>query len=152
MSLLDTDHIWGVGGNVAWVWKSLVRGHNPLFMDPYDGSVLGNRFDPQWEPIRLSLGHARLLAGRLDLAAMAPHDELASTKFCLAAPGKAYVVYVPTGGKANVSLGDAQVRFAVEWIHPSTGKTIAGKPVAGAADREFKAPFDGDAVLYLARL
>jgi hypothetical protein len=152
VSLLDTDHVWGVGGNVAWVWKSLVRGHNPLFMDPYDGSVLGNRFDPQWEPIRLSLGHARLLAGRLDLAAMAPHDELASTKFCLAAPGKAYVVYVPTGGKANVSLGDAQVRFAVEWIHPSTGKTIAGKPVAGGADREFKAPFDGDAVLYLARL
>ncbi len=37
VSLLDTDHVWGVGGNQAWVWKSFLRGHNPLFMDPYDG-------------------------------------------------------------------------------------------------------------------
>ena len=41
VSLLDTDHIWGVGGNAAWVWKSFCRGHNPIFMDPYDGAVLG---------------------------------------------------------------------------------------------------------------
>jgi hypothetical protein len=39
VSLLDTDHIWGVGGHAAWVWKSFLRGHNPIFMDPYDGSV-----------------------------------------------------------------------------------------------------------------
>ena len=55
VSLLDTDHVWGIGGNGAWVWKSLVRGHNPLFMDPYDGSVLaaasirnGNRSAATW--------------------------------------------------------------------------------------------------------
>lgn len=41
VSLLDTDHIWGVGGSAAWVWISFLRGHNPIFMDPYDGSVLG---------------------------------------------------------------------------------------------------------------
>ena len=52
MSLLDTDHIWGCGGNAAWVWKSFLRGHNPLFMDPYDGSVLGTPGDSRWEPIR----------------------------------------------------------------------------------------------------
>lgn len=45
VSLLDTDHIWGVGGNATWVWKSFVRGHNPLFMDPYDGAVLGKPGD-----------------------------------------------------------------------------------------------------------
>lgn len=34
--LVDTDHLWGVGGSPAWVWKSFLRGHNPIFMDPYD--------------------------------------------------------------------------------------------------------------------
>jgi hypothetical protein len=33
--LLDTDHIWGVGGGRAWVWKSFLRGHQPIWMDPY---------------------------------------------------------------------------------------------------------------------
>jgi hypothetical protein len=26
--ILDTDHLWGVGGNVPWVWKSFLRGQN----------------------------------------------------------------------------------------------------------------------------
>lgn len=120
-------------------------------MDPYDGTVLGKRFDPQWEPVRRNLGHVRRLAKRLDLAAMTPHDDLASTKFCLADPGNAYVVYIPSGGKVRVSLGGVSNRFAVEWIHPSTGKAIAADAVTGGADREFTAPFDGNAVLYLRR-
>ncbi|MHC4400345.1 MAG: DUF6298 domain-containing protein [Planctomycetota bacterium] len=41
--LSDTDHLWGIGGNQAWVWKSFLRGMNPIFMDPYDGLVLGKR-------------------------------------------------------------------------------------------------------------
>jgi hypothetical protein len=152
VSLLDTDHVWGVGGNGAWVWKSLMRGHNPLFMDPYDGSVLGNRFDPQWEPIRRNLGRALRLAQQWNLAAMTPQDKLASTAYCLADPGNAYAVYVPTGGKATVDLRETTARFNVEWFAPATGKTLANKPVSGGADREFTAPFDGDAVLLLSRL
>ncbi len=150
VSLLDTDHVWGLGGNGPWVWKALVRGHNPLFMDSYDGSCLGNRFDPQWEPIRRNLGLALRMARRLDLAAMAPHDELASTRHCLAAPGSAYLIYLAAGGKATVALRNASARFAVEWFSPSSGKTVAGRPVGGG-DREFTAPFPGDAVLYLSR-
>lgn len=151
VSLLDTDHIWGVGGNGAWVWKSLMRGHNPLFMDPYDGTVLGKPFDPQWEPVRRNLGHALRLARRWDLAAMTPHDDLASTHYCLADPGNAYAVYLPAGGKATIALQDTAARFDVEWFAPSTGKALAGTPVAGGATREFTAPFAGDAVLSLQR-
>ncbi len=149
VSLLDTDHVWGIGGNGAWVWKSFLRGHNPLFMDPYDGSVLAGRFDEQWEPVRRNLGHVRRLANRLDLAAMKPQDDLASTKYCLADPGNAYVVYLPSGGNVKVSLGGPSNRFAVQWIHPSTGKTIAADAVTGGEDRQFTAPFDDDAVLFL---
>jgi hypothetical protein len=95
------------------------------------------------------LGHALRLARRLDLAAMTPQDDLASTKYCLADPAKADAVYIPTAGNVKVSLGQAENRFAVEWIHPSTGKAVGGDAVTGGADHEFAAPFDGDAVLYL---
>ena len=39
--LADTDHLWGVGGDAIWVWKTFTRGLNPIFMDTYDGRVLG---------------------------------------------------------------------------------------------------------------
>ena len=55
--LNDTDHLWGIGGNSAWVWKSFLPGHNPPSMDPFDGTVLGQALDSQFEPTRRSLGH-----------------------------------------------------------------------------------------------
>src|SRR4030095_6731354 len=59
VSLLDTDHIWGTGGNSSGWWRAFVRGHNPLFMDPYDHSILGRGEPTQWEPLRRALGHTR---------------------------------------------------------------------------------------------
>jgi len=35
----------------------------------------------------------------VNLAALVPHPELASTRYCLAKPGKEYVVYLPEGGE-----------------------------------------------------
>ncbi|MEX2559196.1 MAG: nitrilase-related carbon-nitrogen hydrolase, partial [Pirellulales bacterium] len=149
VSLLDTDHIWGVGGNAAWVWKSFLRGHNPIFMDPYDGAVLGTPSDPRWEPIRSALGHSRRVAERVDLAACEPRGELASTQYCLANPGKEYLVYLPEGGEATVDLSAVEGRLAVEWFNPRTGERASGEKVDGGARRTLRAPFDGDAVLYL---
>jgi collagenase-like protein with putative collagen-binding domain len=40
--VLDTDHIWGIGGDWAWAWKSFLRGYNLLFMDAYDGTAVGS--------------------------------------------------------------------------------------------------------------
>jgi hypothetical protein len=149
VSLLDTDHVWGVGGNQAWVWKSFLRGHNPLFMDPYDGAVLGEPFDPRWEPIRRSLGFARELAERVDLGRMTPHDSISSTQYCLADLGAAYLVYVPAGGQAMVDLGNAQKQFAVEWLDCTTGNDRLAEAVDGGAATEFTSPFAGDSVLHL---
>nr|MCU0355906.1 DUF6298 domain-containing protein [Cytophagales bacterium] len=41
--LLDTDHLWGHGATHQWVWKSFLRGHQPLFMDPWQN--LAGRLD-----------------------------------------------------------------------------------------------------------
>ncbi|MEW6755782.1 MAG: hypothetical protein AB1505_33105 [Candidatus Latescibacterota bacterium] len=88
--LSDTDHLWGIGGSASWVWRSLVRGSNPLFMDPYKRGVLDQGSDAQWGPVRRALGDTRRMAERMDLAAMTPHGDLASTEYCLADPGRGY--------------------------------------------------------------
>jgi hypothetical protein len=149
VSLLDTDHIWGVGGNVAWVWKAFVRGHNPIFMDPYDGSVLGKPDDPRWPPIRRALGETRRYADRMNLAKTVPAGELASTGYCLANAGSEYLVYLPDGGSAAVDLSAAEGELAAEWFNPAKGEAIAAEAVSGGAKRELQAPFRGHAVLYL---
>jgi len=148
--LSDTDHLWGIGGNQAWVWKSLLRGLNPIFMDPYDGMVLAKPFDPRWDPIRRSMGYAKQFAERMNLAACRPHNKLASTGFCLADPGREYLVYLPSGGEILVDLTAAEGVLAVEWFDPRRGKTTRAAAAHGGERRPFIAPFDGHAVLYLA--
>jgi len=151
--LTDTDHLWGIGGNQAWVWKSFTRGHNPIFMDPYDGVVLGSKFDSKWEPIRRSMGYARRYAVRMDLARMLPRADLASTKFCLANPGKEYLVYNPAADGASITVKLRAGKYKYEWLNPDNGKVVStGTIDAKAGQRGFKAPFKGDAVLYVVRL
>jgi hypothetical protein len=146
----DTDHLWGIGGNAAWVWKSFLRGLNPIFMDPYDGAVLSHGYDDQrCDPIRRAMGYALDWSRRVDLAAMTPRGELASTKYCLANPGVEYLVYCPAGGKTiSVTLPAGQ--FAVLWFDASQGQEREESPVAHAGDeRKFAVPIAGDALLHL---
>jgi hypothetical protein len=147
--LADTDHLWGIGGNPDWAWKSFLRGHHPLFMDPYDNRVLGKVEADSWNPVRASLGHARRLAERLDLAAMTPHEDLASTRYCLAEPGRQYVVYLPEGGRVDVDVSAADQPLAAEWIDALAGTRRIAEPVAGGGRRSLSSPRTGPAVLYL---
>jgi len=149
VSLLDTDHVWGVGGNHTWVWKSFLRGHNPLFMDPYHGVVLGERFDPKFELIRLNLGYALRYAKRINLVLTTPRDDLASTQYCLANPGKEYLVYLPDGGKVTLLLPEESGTFAVEWFNPRTGLNTEAETSIAQGKTELTAPFSGDAILYM---
>jgi hypothetical protein len=146
--LLDTDHIgWKVfiedaAFTRAWVWKSFTRGHNTLLMENLANSA-------GWIAGRAAMGQTRRLAERLNLAKLVPHPELASTRYCLANPGEEYVVYLPEGGEASVNLSTAPGRFTVEWIHAADGTSRPADAVAGGSQRSFRAPFSGDAVLYL---
>jgi hypothetical protein len=151
--LNDTDHLWGIGGISGWVWKSFMRGHNPLFMDPYDGKVLARPFDPEFEPVRRSLGQTLRFAERLDLASMIPTRDVASTGYSLAASGRVYLIYLPEGGKVSVDLAGVSGRFSVEWFHPETGQTKTGAAVDGGGKLSLASPFEhGDAVLLLEAL
>ncbi len=150
--LSDTDHLWGLGGNQAWVWKSFTRGYNPLFMDPYDGDVLGNRFDPKWDPIRRSLGYTLQYARKMDLAATRPTADLASTKYCLAAPGRQYLVYKPGDAGEAVTVKMEAGTYRYEWFDPTAGRqTATGIKTITGGDAQFACPVRGDAVLFLTR-
>lgn len=95
------------------------------------------------------MGHTRRLADRLNLAAMAPADTIASSGYCLAAPGREYVVYVPGGGKVSVDPSAAEGSMSVEWLEPATGRTTAAGETPGGGRQELAAPFSESAVLYL---
>jgi hypothetical protein len=92
---------------------------------------------------------ARALLRRAHRPRRQPAGELASTGYCLAVPGREYLVYLPDGGEATVDLSVAKGKLAVEWMHPITGKITAGGETEGGTKRSMKAPFGGDAVLYL---
>ncbi len=146
--ITDTDHLWGIGGTADWVWKSFTRGLNPIFMDPYDGTVLAGRFDPQWEPVRVGMGVTRKLASQSDMTAMVPRGDLASTGYCLAQPGKSYVVYAPQGGEVRVDLSDASSPLKVAWIDAATGKTSREQRIQPRS-QTFAAPNQSGWILWL---
>lgn len=158
--ITDTDHLWGIGGNREWVWKSFCRGLCPIFMDPYDGVVLGRRFDPRWEPVRVALGRTRRYAERMDLAGTRPLGKLASTGYCLARPGREYLVYRPGSVRGAIRLTIEAGSYEVEYLEPASGRvrrdglvrleTGAGEP-RRVVEKMFRPPFEGEAVLYLKR-
>jgi len=159
----DTDHLWGHGAELAWIWKSFTRGLNVLFMDPWEpvpddmpgwvqgGLSLNRRHYHLWDAVRRNLGYARRLALRLDLNACVPHGELCTSGYCLADPGSEYACYFPAGGHEGLDLWAAPGRFAVEWLHPETGAIHPGRSIEGGRRQALGAPFPGPALLYLKR-
>lgn len=150
----DTDHLWGVGGDRTWVWKSFTRGMHPIYMDCYSelycpGSDPG---DPTRVSVVKNMGSTWNYATRMNLVAMTPREDLCSTGYCLANPvaqGAEYLVYLPNGGTVSVDLSAASGNLTVEWFNPDKGTTISGGTTSGGASREFTPSFGGDAVLYL---
>ena len=170
----DTDHLWGVGGEVDWAWKSLLRGLNPIFMDPMK--------DAEWDPVRQALGQTLLVSSTINLANMIPRNELASSGYCLANPGFEYLVYLPSDShwlesritewmnssyfiwrfswmpaylrrilrlSVEVDVSQATGSLQVSWFNPATGIFVPDGHVGGGRKTEFTAPFSGPAVLHL---
>lgn len=172
----DTDHLWGLGGNPDWVWKSFLRGLNPILMDltPDQEEKRADRVNLlDWESIRRAMGHTRELAERVDLASMKPRMDIASSEYCLSNEGEEYLVYLPADHygsvwekwaskilrsifqkdlvkkTVSVNLSGASVPLAVEWLNPRTAETIPAGTTRDSTIKGFTAPFPGDAVLYL---
>lgn len=97
---------------------------------------------------------SRIAAARergIYVSEMLPSSDLASTKFCLANPGKEYLIYNLSADNASFTVALAAGKYKYEWFNPSDG-TIASTGTIEVKDgsQSFEAPFKGDAVLFLA--
>jgi hypothetical protein len=140
----DTDHLWGhTGGDNIWVWKSFTRGLNVLFMEELLPS-------PTWQDsARRAMGQVRRFAERMNLARMRPEAKLCETRYCLADPGREYLVFQSDKGEFTVDLTAATGQIQAEWFDINADRVIPAKPVEGGASRRFTTPFPGPAALYL---
>ena len=139
--ITDTDHLWGIGGNREWVWKSFLSGLNPIFMDPYECTVLKRKCEPEWlDLMRINLGYTIRLANRMDLISMSPLPALASSSYCLANRGKEYLVYLPDTTEVNIDLSDAKGSFRTEWFNPDNGEFTKSKNVKGGSEIKLNSP------------
>ena len=77
-------------------------------------AMAGDLGASQGELLWIINGYTLALARRMNLAACTPQGSLASTAYCLADPGREYVVYLPSGGKVTVDLSAAKGGLAVE--------------------------------------
>ena len=143
--LLDTDHIGAQGDWTYWAWESFTRGHNPIYMDPYN---LTSR--PADTGLRAAMGHTKIYADKMNLAAMTPRGNLSSTGFALANPGEEYLVYQKANSGFTVNLPAAV--YQAEWFDPVRGIVTATESVtAGGGNQSFSFPtgYASGAVLYL---
>ena len=149
----DTDHLWGIGGNKEWIWKSFLRGLNPLFMDPYECKVLERSCNPGWlDTMRINLGYTRTVADRIDLLSMIPLPEIASTSYCLADRGSEYLVYLPDTSEATVDLEDTRGSFRVKWFNTDNGEFTRAGRIKGGRKVTLKSPSEvKNSVLYLVK-
>ena len=149
--ITDTDHLWGIGGNRQWVWLSLFRGLNPIFMDSYDGKVLERGSGSGWaEEIREALGYSRKIAVEIDLIHMVPSGALASSGYCLARQGQDYLVYVPDNQPVTLDMTDASGTFHTTWFHTLDGSEKPGADLKAGTEVTLISPFqEGEAVIHL---
>jgi hypothetical protein len=113
--LLDTDHLWGVGGTVDWVWRSFMRGYQPLYMDPWGYDHMDPLAPAGREDVRRALGAASRLAAELDLGVMLPRPDIVSTGFALYDGANTAIVYQPYEDRLCLDLERDLRGATVEW-------------------------------------
>ena len=152
--LTDSDHLWGLPPREEaetvrkWVWKSFLRGLQPIFMDPYKDIRAGEAVDGVWDPVRRAMGLTLQWARQVDLAAMTPSADLASTGYCLADVGRDYLIYQPDGGRFNAHLESGS--YDARWFDCAAGdgpEPLRVRSPNGCVRLE--PPFEGDALLHL---
>ena len=152
---------------LGMVWRYSVGGghyfhHNDERQETVTTGIMA--YDPHTTPFgnkdkvleRLTwLGNAsRFFNEHIDeLDSMAPHNELSSKRtYCLANPGREYVVYSKTGAAATfeLDLRGADGTFTCRFYDPRTGRFEDSFKRAGGRRESFDKPDSDDWVLHVA--
>ncbi|MDP6442801.1 MAG: DUF5060 domain-containing protein [Pirellulaceae bacterium] len=126
----------------AW-WSAYLGGGvwEAHVLEPYD------RPHTAWDSVWSELGGARAFMESIPFWRMLPSNQLVldGTAFCLAEPGVAYALYLPTGGTAAIELPSGS-NYEVAWWDPQqdrAGKWSRRTRVA-AGRQTLRAPTNGD--------
>ncbi len=85
--------------------------------------------DKSWDYCRIALNFCR--DEKIPFTEMSTANALIgntkddNSKFCFAKTGELYLVYLPTGGTAELDLSGATGAFTVKWFNPRTGGELA---------------------------
>jgi hypothetical protein len=60
--------------------------------------------------------------------------------FCLANPGKEYIIYLRYGGMINLDIGQNEKEFTFYWYNPANGESTSKKTIKGMHTLQFVAP------------
>ncbi len=145
--IVDMDHVSPGSNDVGFVWSAFTRGyHFNLYDKPFENA---DAESPEWQRVRHNVGKTVEYATRLDLANVAPRDDLASTGFCLAKPGSQYVVYQPGDGAFAVSDLRPNVSYQYEIYSTGQHKVVAEGLCKPSGSTESFGPLGKAVVLYL---
>lgn len=144
VTVLDTDHLWGIVGDATWIWKAVLRGYHLLYMDPLDD-------DPGREGARRAMAQAVRLSRRVDLGRMMPKPRLASSRFALADLGapRRRILALLLGGRGKLDLRALPGSFGVAWIDLQQGALPSATSIEGGKRVDLAAPSQGDALVLL---
>jgi hypothetical protein len=156
--ITDTDHYAPGRGDPLWAWKSFLRGYQPILMDfGLSGGVAPGEHSAAasynaFEPARYAMGDTLRYAQTVDLIAMSPRPDLASTGFALANPGAEYLVLQPNETIEPFTVTLTTGRYRVQWFDVMSRQTskVADVTVDRSSAIEFR-PLSTPAVLYLKR-
>ncbi len=99
------------------------------------------------------LGHACRFLNRCvgDLDALLPHNELCQEGWCLASPGREFIVYARAGrtGEVALDLTGARGAFECEVLDPRTGELSRQPDVEAGGKRTLRLPNAEDWVVHL---
>jgi hypothetical protein len=153
--ILDTDHIWGIGGNVLWAWQMFCRGYHLFYMDRID-DLPGRIFEHPWWPeptnlsLRRELGAIRRVADSIDMNTTIPTSGAASSDYCLTSPDGTRIAVAPAGG--SIEVGVQAGRFLVDWREIAGGTAAAQvRRDLSAGQTKFASPFGDGACVLLVR-
>lgn len=99
--------------------------------------------DKSWDDCRIAIEFFG--SGEIPIERMHPADDLIgnkendNSKYCLAAPGEMYLVYLPYGGSTSLDLTGDSTTYVVTALNPRTGKNVAGyttDPITGGKSVE----------------
>lgn len=145
--VLDTDHLFGIGGDARWVWRAFLAGYHPIYMDPLDD-------DRVRQSARRALGQVVALSRLLPLAAMVPERQAGTTGCALVsrrAEAEELVAMAPIEADLRLDLRWLAGELEASWGDLESGAMVAGEPIRAGRKVVLRPPAGAGPVLRLRR-